>query len=110
MEKVETGSAATWRIGFVAPPGYFSVSAEPAMRPAYVSMNEQMVAAAVETQTDAVFMLENFCGHGFYTDDPNNECYRGPEAAELWFDPTCIHPNEAGHAALAGLFMDIVEE
>jgi lysophospholipase L1-like esterase len=85
-------------------------SAEPAMRPAYVSMNEQMVAAAVETQTDAVFMLENFCGHGFYTDDPNNECYRGPEAAELWFDPTCIHPNEAGHAALAGLFMDIVEE
>jgi lysophospholipase L1-like esterase len=64
---------------------------------------------AVETQTDSVFMLENFCGHGFYSDDPDNECYRGPDA-ERWFDLTCIHPTPAGHAALAQMFADVVDE
>ncbi|MCC7108961.1 MAG: hypothetical protein IT382_06720, partial [Deltaproteobacteria bacterium] len=74
-----------------------------------VWMMEQYMAIAVETESDLVFVLESFCGHGFHHDDPENGCYRGPDA-ERWFDLTCIHPNPTGHAVLADMFMAIVDE
>jgi hypothetical protein len=72
-------------------------------------MMEQYMAVAVETNSDLVFVLESFCGHGFRHDDPQNGCYRGPDA-ERWFDATCIHPNPTGHGVLADMFLEIVEE
>jgi hypothetical protein len=81
----------------------------PEMRDAYVWMNEQVMKLAVETQRDMLFTLEAFCGHGFFNEDPDNECYRGP-GAERWFDDTCIHPTPAGHKQLASMFMDLVRE
>ena len=74
-----------------------------------VWMMEQYMAIAVETQSDLVFVLESFCGHGFHHDDAENGCYRGPDA-ERWFDLTCIHPNPTGHAVLADMFMALVDE
>jgi hypothetical protein len=56
-----------------------------------------------------IFLLENFCGHGFFAGQPGNECYRGP-GAETWFDFTCIHPNPTGHAAMADLFDKTIAE
>lgn len=70
---------------------------------------EQALALAVETGTDLVFMGEAFCGHGYNYDDASGRCYRDAEA-ELWYDFTCMHPNEAGHAALAEMMMAVVEE
>ncbi len=74
---------------------------------------EQYMAIAVETQTDLVWMLEHFCGHGFVATGPNadatNRCYRGPNT-ERWFDLTCIHPNPTGHGVLADMFMAVVRE
>tara|TARA_B100000925_G_C21984342_1_gene463837 strand:+ start:123 stop:1304 length:1182 start_codon:yes stop_codon:yes gene_type:complete len=69
--------------------------------------NEQFLKIAVDTGSDMVFMLEHFCGHGFTHEDPNGRCYRGPNT-EQWFDLTCIHPNPAGHGALADLFRDVI--
>ncbi len=77
---------------------------EPVLR-----FNEAVVRIAVETQTDIVFMLENFCGHGLLHEDPTTPCYRGPDT-ERWVDETCIHPNPAGHAQLARMFMAVVDE
>jgi len=74
-----------------------------------VRLLETYVRVAVQTQSDLVFFLENFCGHGFRNDDPSAACYRGPDA-ERWFDLTCTHPNPAGHAELARLFFDVVQE
>ena len=81
----------------------------PELRDAYIYLNEAFVEIAVETRTDSIWMLESFCGHGFYAGDPTNECYRGADA-EVWFDATCIHPNPAGHAAVAQMFLDVVAE
>lgn len=81
----------------------------PEIREGYIYINEAFLEIAVETQTDSIFMLEQFCGHGFFAGDPDNECYRGPDA-ETWFDLTCIHPNPAGHAAIAQMFADVVDE
>ena len=76
----------------------------------FVYLNEQMMKTAVETQTDLVFLFEDFCGHGFHRDDPKSPCYRGPNTP-LWFDPiTCIHPNTDGHAELAKLFFNVIDE
>jgi lysophospholipase L1-like esterase len=72
-------------------------------------INEQYLSIAVETQTDMIFMLENFCGHGFNADDPMAPCYRGPGSENL-FDLTCIHPNPAGHDVIAELFTAVVDE
>ena len=69
--------------------------------------NEQFLKLAVDTNSDMVFMLEHFCGHGFTHEDPNGRCYRGPNT-ERWFDLTCIHPNPSGHGALADLFKDVI--
>ena len=81
----------------------------PELRDAYLRINERFVQTAVETQTDVIFMLEHFCGHGFHADDPDNECYRGPDT-ELYFDPTCIHPTPAGHARIAEMFTAVIDE
>jgi hypothetical protein len=72
-------------------------------------MVEEYMRVAVETESDLVFFLESFCGHGFNHDDPDGACYRGDDA-ELWFDFTCIHPNPVGHEALANLFLSVVDE
>lgn len=74
-----------------------------------VGMNEQYAKIAVDTGSDMVFMMEDFCGHGYKRDDMNLQCYRGPNTP-LWFDLTCIHPNPDGHAALASMFMKVIEE
>ncbi|MBW2455441.1 MAG: SGNH/GDSL hydrolase family protein [Deltaproteobacteria bacterium] len=71
-------------------------------------LQEQFLRIAVETGTDMVFSLEAFCGHGFMR-DTINACYVGPNA-EAWFDLTCIHPNPAGHAAMADLFQTVIDE
>lgn len=71
--------------------------------------NEQYMDIAVETQTDMIFMLENFCGHGFKRDDPTAPCYRGPDQ-ENYFDLTCIHPTPKGHDVITDLFTAVVDE
>lgn len=70
-------------------------------------LEEQMMKVAVDTGTDLVFMLEEFCGHGYKRDQPGT-CFRGDDA-ELWFDLTCIHPNPTGHHALADLFANVID-
>lgn len=79
----------------------------PELRDAYVGLNEGWVRIAAEHGFDVVFLLEHFCGHGFLASDPENECYKGPDA-EVWFDGTCIHPNPTGHQVLADLFTAVV--
>ncbi len=74
-----------------------------------VGMNEGYAKIAADTGADMVFMMEQFCGHGYRRDRMDLQCYRGPNA-EQWFDITCIHPTPAGHTALAGFFMDVIEE
>jgi lysophospholipase L1-like esterase len=76
---------------------------------AIATLEEHYMRIAVETQTDVILLLENFCGHGYSRDDPNSTCYLG-RGAPLWFDLTCIHPNPDGHHALAGLFQQVIEE
>jgi lysophospholipase L1-like esterase len=87
----------------------FTGEAAEQMRPAYIHADEQYMRIAVQTGSDMIFLLENFCGHGFHAGEPDNECYRGPDA-ETWFDLTCIHPNPAGHAAMANLFLQTIQE
>jgi len=81
----------------------------PELRDAYLRINERFVQTAVETRTDVIFLLEHFCGHGFHADDPENECYRGPDT-EPYFDATCIHPTPAGHARIAEMFTAVIDE
>jgi hypothetical protein len=71
--------------------------------------NEQYLRIAVETGSDMIFMLENFCGHGFRRDDPSAPCYRGP-GADRWFDDTCTHPNPTGHQKITDFFLAVVDE
>jgi lysophospholipase L1-like esterase len=71
--------------------------------------NEQYVATAVDHGADVVFLLEEFCGHGFHNDDPAAPCYRGP-GTPRWFDLTCIHPNPDGHDHVTDMFMAVVNE
>ena len=72
-------------------------------------INEQYMDIAVDTQTDMIFLLENFCGHGFKAGDPTAPCYRGPDNKTL-FDLTCIHPNPAGHDVITDLFSAVIDE
>lgn len=72
-------------------------------------LEEQYMKIAVETQTDMIFLLETFCGHGYHNDDMGSQCYRGPNTPR-WFDVTCIHPTPEGHAVLADLFYSTVHE
>lgn len=71
--------------------------------------NEQYLDIAVETGTDMVFMLENFCGHGFKAGDPMAPCYRGP-GQQNYFDLTCIHPTPKGHDVITDLFTAVIDE
>ncbi len=87
----------------------YSGAAAPQMTQAYLHATEQYMRMAVQYQVDMVFMLENFCGHGFHAGDPNSICYRGPDA-ETWFDLTCIHPNPEGHGELAKLFKTTIAD
>ena len=80
-----------------------------ALRDTMIWLNEQYVALAVQSRTDVVFMLENFCGHGFHNDDPLSPCYRGPNTAR-WLDDTCVHPNPTGHGELAKLYESVISE
>lgn len=70
---------------------------------------EAYMEIAVETQTDMVFLLESFCGHGLRAADETGPCYLGPEA-EVWFDVSCIHPNPAGHQQIADMILAVVDE
>ena len=81
----------------------------PEGRPVFNHLNEELMRVAVDTGTDLMFLSETFCGHGFHAGDPENECFRG-EDAETWFDFTCIHPNPAGHQAIAEAFLKVIEE
>jgi lysophospholipase L1-like esterase len=95
-------------------PGYSLAGFQPwTDRQAQVDMvvwaNEQYLKIAVDHGADMVFMLEHFCGHGYKRDDPAGPCYRGPGQA-IWLDATCIHPNTAGHAALADLLYVTIAE
>ena len=74
-----------------------------------VYLLEQYMRVAVETGSDLVFFLENFCGHGYHNTDADAACYRGPDT-ERWFDLTCTHPNPTGHRELAQMFFNIVLE
>jgi len=74
-----------------------------------VNVNESYMQIAVDTQTDMVFMLENFCGHGYRADDPDGPCYRGPDQ-DNYFDLTCIHPTPKGHGVITELFTAVVDE
>lgn len=71
--------------------------------------NEQYMDIAVSHGADMIFLLEDFCGHGFNADDPTAPCYRGPGNAN-WFDLTCIHPNPTGHQHIADMFLAVVDE
>jgi lysophospholipase L1-like esterase len=71
--------------------------------------NEQYVRIAVDHGADVIFMLEDFCGHGFERDNTAGPCYRGPNTPG-WFDLTCIHPNPAGHDHITDMFMAVVNE
>ncbi|MGH7327329.1 MAG: hypothetical protein ACREJX_03155, partial [Polyangiaceae bacterium] len=75
---------------------------------AVVHLQEQMMQIAVETDSDLVFLLEDFCGHGYERSDPSLQCYRGPDSP-LWFDLTCMHPDPAGHAEIARLFEAVID-
>lgn len=76
--------------------------------PAVVHLQEQYMKHAVETGSDMLFLLENFCGHGYRKDDPSLQCYRGPNT-DLWFDLTCYHPNPTGHAKIAEYVLRVVD-
>jgi len=71
--------------------------------------NEQYAKAAVDFDADMIFLLEDFCGHGFQRDNPASPCYRGP-GSEGWFDLSCIHPNPTGHDHVTEMFMSVVNE
>jgi hypothetical protein len=70
---------------------------------------EEFMSIAVDTQTDMVFLGENFCGHGYNYENEAGRCYRGPDA-ELWLDLTCEHPSDLGHAAIAEMMLATIEE
>lgn len=71
--------------------------------------NEQFMSIAVDYGADMIFLLEDFCGHGFEHDNPSAPCYRGP-GTDVWFDLTCIHPNPTGHDHIRDMFLAVVKE
>ncbi len=89
--------------------GFGEAVTDPALAQMVVWAMEEFMSIAVDTNTDMLFLLESFCGHGFNYDDPAGRCYRGPEA-EIWFDLTCIHPNPTGHEVIADMFYSVVME
>jgi lysophospholipase L1-like esterase len=88
--------------------GYKDIE-DPALTEMVIWTMEQYVAMAADYDVDLMFLLEQFCGHGYLRDDPTSRCYRGP-GSELWFDDTCIHPNSRGHLEIKDMVMSIVRE
>jgi lysophospholipase L1-like esterase len=74
-----------------------------------IFINEAYMRIAVETGTDMVFMLEHFCGHGWESDNPESQCYLGPDTPR-WIDITCIHPTPEGHQAIVDMFWSVIQE
>jgi len=78
-----------------------------------ISILESYMDIAVKRKVDLVWALEHFCGHGYVstkaTTAPVGACWLGP-GAPLWFDETCIHPNDAGHTQLFTMFRDVIAE
>jgi len=76
-------------------------------------ITEQYLRIAVELEADMVWMLEHFCGHGYVAagahPDTTNRCFRADDPS-LWFDISCIHPNDLGHEAIFRLFQDVIRE
>ncbi|MCO4773495.1 MAG: hypothetical protein KDA24_25910 [Deltaproteobacteria bacterium] len=90
--------------GFGTPPPDPDMLAE-----VVIGIQEEYMRIAVANGVDMIWMLEHFCGHGWKNDDPTARCYLGPNTPR-WFDLSCTHPNEAGHAQLATMFMSVVNE
>jgi hypothetical protein len=78
-----------------------------------VHILESYMDIAVKRKVDLVWMLEHFCGHGYVatkaTTAPEGACFLGP-GTPLWFDETCIHPNDDGHDAIYRFMKATVEE
>ncbi len=72
-------------------------------------IEDQYARIAQETESDMIFMFEEFMGRGFLNGDPSAPGYRGP-GGENWFDLTCIHPTPTGHGAIADMFLATVAE
>ena len=89
--------------------GFDAAVGDPALAEMVIWAMEEFMSIAVDTNTDMLFLLETFCGHGYNFDDPGGRCYRGSEA-ELWFDLTCTHPNPVGHEVIADMFLSVVQE
>jgi hypothetical protein len=78
-----------------------------------VHILESYMDVAVKRKVDLVWMLEHFCGHGYVatkaTTAPEGACWLGP-GTPLWFDETCIHPNDDGHDAIYRFMKATVDE
>jgi lysophospholipase L1-like esterase len=78
-----------------------------------VSILEAYMDVAVKRKVDLVWMLESFCGHGYVatkaSSPPPDACWLGP-GTPLWFDETCIHPNDLGHDAIYRFMNAVVDE
>lgn len=80
---------------------------DPALEEMTLWATREYLEAANAYGADMIFLLENFCGHGFHYDDPESRCYLGPDA-ELWFDNTCLHPNPTGHQVISEMFYSVM--
>jgi lysophospholipase L1-like esterase len=74
-----------------------------------IYLNESYMRIAKETGTDMIFLLENFCGHGWESDIEEGQCYLGPDTPR-WIDITCIHPTPEGHQEIADMFWKVIDE
>jgi lysophospholipase L1-like esterase len=72
-------------------------------------IQQEYAKMAAELGLDFIFMFEQFCGHGYHSDDPDAPCYRGP-GNDNWFDGTCIHPTSTGHGVIADSFLAVIDE
>lgn len=75
--------------------------------PSVVYFQSRYMEIATRHQVDLIFTLEHFCGHGFHNENPESQCYRGPNTPR-WFDFTCIHPTPEGHGVIADMFEAVV--
>ncbi len=75
---------------------------------AYARLETGYAQAALDFGVDVMFLEELFCGHGYARDNPDSPCHE--RAGDLWIGPDCIHPNVAGHAAIADAFQTIIAD
>lgn len=74
-----------------------------------IQWQEAVLQVAVETDIDVAFMGETFCGHGYNWDDATGRCYRGGDS-DVYFDASCEHPTQYGHAAIANTMLGVIDE